>query len=269
MLSRASAPTPLTAAIYHPLLCVIATGRKRLVLGGNELVYDSESYLVSSAHMPVSGHVIEAPCLSIVLRLEPSLLTGILLDMPPDREPEEVPQTAMAVTALDADLIEPLVRLLRLLDRPSDIPIIAPLAERELLYRLLNGPRGRTLRQMARPASQLSQIRRAIDVMRRRFQEKLRIEALASVAGMSLTSFHRHFRAVTSMSPLQYQKRLRLHEARRLLLGSDINTGHVAADVGYESASQFSREYRRMFGATPSHDAARARQALGEHRIPL
>jgi AraC-like DNA-binding protein len=259
ILSRASATTALAAAMYYPLLCVIAQGRKRIYLGNEEFHYDPNSYLVASLNLPVSGQVIESPCLGMTLGIDPATLAALVLEMPAAGD-ERAASKALAVNPLDDDLLDPLVRLLRLLDRPADIPVLAPLIEREILYRLLRGPHGEMLRQMTLPSSQLSQVGRAIDLIRRQFGQTIRVETLARTAGMSLTSFHRHFRAATAMSPLQFQKRIRLQEARRLLLARKGDAAHVGFDVGYESASQFSREYRRMFGAPPVRDTARARQ---------
>jgi AraC-like DNA-binding protein len=260
-LSRSSIATPLTAGMYYPLLCIVARGRKRIFLGDEEYSYDPNSYLIASLDLPVRGQVIEAPCLGVTLALDPATLAGLLLEMPPSRE-ERPASKALAVNPLDPDLLDPLLRILRLLDRPQDIPMMAPLIEREILYRLLCGPRGEMLRQLALPSSQLSQISRAIQLIRERYDQALRIEELARAASMSATSFHRHFRAVTAMSPLQFQKRIRLQEARRRLLSEEVDAAHVSFAVGYESPSQFSREYRRMFGAPPLRDATQARRQL-------
>ncbi len=247
--------------MYHPLLCVVAQGRKRIFLGEQEFHYDPNSYLIASLDLPVSGQVIEAPCLGATLALDQATLAALLMEMPPARG-ERASAQALAVDPLEDDLLDPLLRLLRLLDRPADIPVLAPLIEREILYRLLCGPRGGTLRQLALPSSQLSQISRAIHVLRQRYDQKIPVDELARTARMSVTSFHRHFRAVTAMSPLQFQKRIRLQEARRMLFSRDIDAARVSFDVGYESASQFSREYRRLFGTPPVRDAARARGVL-------
>ncbi len=260
VLSRSEVATPLAAALYYPLLCVIAQGRKRIFLGDQEFYYDQATYLVASVDLPVTGQVIEAPCLGCTLALEPGVLTGLLLDMPPAARTVAA-TTALRVDPLEDDLLDPLLRLLQLLDRPQDIPMLAPLIEREILYRLLCGSRGETLRQLARPDSRLSQISRAIRVIRRRYDQPLRIEELARLANMSATSFHRHFRAVTAMSPLQFQKQIRLQEARRLLLSRNVDAARVSFDVGYESPSQFSREYHRLFGVPPGQDRQRQRGA--------
>ncbi len=263
-LSHTNTPTGLNAAMYYPLFCVIARGRKRVFLGDQEFYYDPNSYLIASLDLPVSGQVIEAPCLGVTLALDPATLAALALEMPP-ADDRRASSQALAVNPLEPDLLDPLLRLLRLLDRPADLPVLAPLVEREILYRLLRGPRGEMLRQMALPSSQLSQISRAIHLLRQRYEQTVRVEDLARAAGMSPTSFHRHFRAVTAMSPLQFQKRIRLQEARRRLLVKKVDAARVGFEVGYESASQFSREYRRMFGAPPGRDTAQARQALVPH----
>lgn len=265
-LTRGCAPTEPAGVVYYPLFCVVAQGRKRVFLGDEAFHYDPSSYLVASADLPVTGQVIEAPYLGLTLALDPGKLAALLLDLPPtttaSKDGAAAPSRAMAVNPLGDDLRDPLVRLLRLLDRPQDVPVLAPLLEREIFYRLLLGPRGGMLRQLALPASRLSQVRRAIDQIRGRYDESLRVTELARLAGMSAPSFHRHFRAVTNLSPLQFQKRIRLQEARRRLLCGDTDAAHVGFDVGYESASQFSREYHRHFGAPPVRDAIRARRAL-------
>ena len=261
ILSRSSVTTELSLVICYPLLCVVARGRKRIYLGHEEFRYDPNSYLIASIDLPVSGQVIEAPCLAVTLALDPATIAALLLEMPPSSK-ERAASKAMAVNPLDDDLLDPLLRLLRLLDRPRDIPVLAPLIEREILYRLLCGPRGEMLRQLALPSSRLSQISSAINLIRERYDQSIRVDELARTASMSATSFHRHFRAVTAISPLQFQKRIRLQEARRRLLSREADAARVSFDVGYESASQFSREYRRMFGAPPGRDAAQARRAL-------
>ena len=260
-LSRSQVCTELRAGMYYPLLCVVAQGRKRVFLGREEFCYDPNTYLIASVDLPVVGQVIEGPCLGVTLALDPEALAALLLNMPASVG-TRVPPKAMAVNPLEADVLDPLLRLLRLLDQPQDIPVLAPLVERELLYRLLLGPRSAMLRQLALPTSSLSQINRAIQLIRRRYDQPIRIEEMAQAAGMSAPSFHRHFRAVTAMSPLQYQKHLRLQEARRLLVSRKTDAARVSFDVGYESASQFSREYRRLFGAPPGRDASQVRRAL-------
>jgi len=258
ILTRSEAPTALSSAIYSPLLCVLASGTKRILLGRQEYRYDAEHYLIASADLPVRGQALTA-CSALTLMLDPAVVADVLLALPPTSAREAAP-AALAVSPLDGELTDALARLVRTLDRPADIPVLAGLIEREIIYRLLLGPQGEMLRQLAAPTSHLSHIKRAIAVIRDRYDEKVRIDELARAAGMSVTSFHRHFRAATNMSPLQFQKRIRLHEARRMLLSSEADAAHVSLDVGYESASQFSREYRRLFGTPPARDAAQVRK---------
>lgn len=260
-LSRAPLAAGLTCAVYYPLFCVVARGSKRVFLGREEFRYDPNTYLISSVDLPVTGEVLEAPCLGLVLALDPAVLAGVLLSLPA-APPEQKVYKAMAVNPLGDDLRDPLVRLLRLLDQPADIPVLAPLIEREILYRLLLGPRGGMLRQLALPSRELSQVQRAIHLIRQRYDQPIRVDELARAAGMSAPSLHRHFRAVTAMSPLQFQKKIRLQEARRRLLTQETDATRVSFDVGYESPSQFSREYRRLFGAPPTRDTRRLRQQL-------
>ena len=261
-LSRSEAPTPLTPVVFNPLLCVLASGTKRLMLGRSEYRYDPGNYLIASADLPVRGQVV-APCLAMTLTLDPAVVADVLAALPPARAVQPVP-LALAVSPLDATLTDALERLLGLLDRPADIAVLAGLIEREIVYRLLCGPQGEMLRQLALPASRLAHINRAIAIIRSRYDEKIPVHALAHAVGMSVTSFHRHFRAVTAMSPHQFQKSIRLHEARRMLLSRDVDATHVSLDVGYESASQFNREYRRLFGTPPARDAATRRGISGE-----
>jgi AraC-like DNA-binding protein len=261
-LLRAEAPTVPVRTMYQPVLCIVAQGRKRLLLGEKTFDYDAAKYLVVSVDLPVVGGVCEAslqaPYLALSLSLDPAALAAMLLDMG-DMPRDHALSTGLAVTAVTEDLLDPVLRLLRLLDRPDDIAMLAPLAEREILYRLLCGEQRGLLRQIALADSRLSRISRAIAWIRGNFAEPFRIETLADVAGMSPSSLHRHFKAVTTMSPLQFQKQVRLQEARRLLLGRQADAAQIGFTVGYESPSQFSRDYSRLFGAPPGRDAARLR----------
>ena len=259
VLTQYRAVTGPVAAIYHPLLCVVAQGGKRVFLNEQAFDYAPGTYLITSVDLPLTGQVTAAPCLGLTLALDPALLAALLLEMPAAPAGRLPPAKAIAVNRLEEGLLDPILRLLRLLDQPQDIPVLAPLIVREIHYRLLLGPQGEMLRQLARPASQLSQVSRAINAIRHRYDQPIRIEELARVARMSAPSFHRHFRAVTAMSPLQFQKRIRLQEARRRLLSGDVDANRISFDVGYESASQFSREYRRLFGAPPVQDTRQAR----------
>ena len=262
MLIRSTATTASIPSIYAPIFCVAAQGRKRVVQGDALFEYGVGDYILASLDLPVRGEIFEAspekPYLAASVALDTTMLTDLLLESPAAAETVH-PASGLAVNALTDDLLDPLIRLLHLLERPRDIPVLAPMIRREIHFRLLQGAQGATLRQIALSDSRLSQVRRAIDWIRRHFDQPLRVKALADVAGMSESSFHRHFKAATAMSPLQYQKQIRLQEARRLLVSRDADAARVGFAVGYESPSQFSREYRRLFGAPPGRDAAALR----------
>ena len=268
-LLRNDAVNEPTTVSYGPLFCMLVSGRKRVWLGRQTFVYGPEDYLITSADLPLTAQVIEAPYLGFALTLDPKVIAEILLDLP-EADAARVPTKAVAVARADDALSDAVVRLLRLLDKPTHIPLLAPMIEREILFLLLQGPHAETIRQLGAPASPLSQVRRGIDWIRERYTEAIRVERAAKAAGMSAPTFHRHFRAVTNLSPLQFQKRLQ--EERRRLLSERADAAIIAFAVGYESPSQFSREYRRMFGAPPRRDAAEARQrflkksANGEER---
>jgi AraC-like DNA-binding protein len=253
-----------TSTVYRPMLCLVLQGAKQVMIGDRLLRYDPASYFIASLELPVSGQIVEAsadrPYVCVSLALDRDTIASLVPDVPVQRDG----QTAgFGVSPVTPQLLDPWFRLLALLDTPEDVPVLAPMLEREILYRLLRGPQGGVLRQIAREDSRLSQVRQAIAWIRAHFDEPVRVEALAEIAGMSPASFHRHFKAATAMSPLQYQKMLRLQEARRLMV-VNADTTRTAYTVGYESASQFSREYARMFGAPPSRDAVRLRgQAIG------
>ena len=193
------------------------------------------------------------------LALDPATIAGLLIDLPTVGEADV--EMGIGISAMTPELMDPLLRLTRLLDVPGDAPVMAPMLEREILYRVLQGPQGAILRQIAQSDSRLSRVRRAIDWIRQHYREPLRIDHLAALAGMSSSSFHRHFKAVTAISPLAYQKQIRLQEARRRLIAVPADAARVAYAVGYESPSQFSREYARLFGLPPLRDAARLRGA--------
>lgn len=251
------APTPPQVGLYRPMVCLVLQGAKEAIIGGTVLSYREGEYFIASLDLPASGRVVEAsatrPYICLAFGLDPEKLAALLPDVPAGSEPQA---PAFAVSPVSADLCEAWVRLLKLLERPADIAVLAPLAEREILYRLLQGPQGAALRQIVRTGSSLNHIRRAIAWIKEHFHEPIRIETLAALAGMSAATFHRHFKAATAMSPLQFQKNLRLQEARRLILASR-DAARTAFAVGYESPSQFSREYARLFGLPPARDAAR------------
>ena len=260
-----AAPQPVSG-IYLPMMAMILRGAKEIAIGDRRLRYDPASYFIATVELPASGCVRlnqpDEPYLAISLDLDGDRLAPLLT------EAADLPQAgeaAFAVNPVTPELLDAWLRFLRLLDTPQDIAVLAPLCEQELLYRLLQGSQGAMLRQITRADSRLSRIRRAIALIRARYDQQIRVEALAEHAGMSPASLHRHFRSATAMSPLQYQKALRLQEARRLIAaGREVAAAAYA--VGYESASQFSREYARMFSAPPSHDVARLASARSSAR---
>ena len=246
--------------MHDPAFCLIAQGRKQVMLGEQTLIYDPARYLVVSVDLPVVGHIVEAsperPYLGIKLNLDMAALGELVadLDEPPPGNPP-----GLAVYDADPALIDAVCRLLRLLDRPDDAAVLAPLIEREILYRLLKSDHGAMLRHIAAARGRLTQVSRAIGWIKRNYAQPFRIDSVADAAGMSPSSLHEHFKAVTSMSPLQYQKQLRLQEARRLMLAEAVDAATAGFRVGYESPSQFSREYRRLFGTPPASDVAQLR----------
>ena len=254
-------PTP---AVYEPAIVLVLRGAKQVTIGDRVLRYDPASYFLATVALPASGWVIEAtpaqPYMAVSLRLDRSALAALILEMPQAVEGET---SGFAVSAVTPGLLDAWSRLLALLDCPADAAVLAPMHEREVLYRLLQGPQGGALRQIARADSRLNQVRHAIGWIRDHYDRPLRTPELARLAGMSPASFHRHFKAATAMSPLNYQKTLRLQEARRLLAAST-DAALAGHRVGYESASHFSREYARMFGAPPGRDAERLRGRTAE-----
>jgi AraC-like DNA-binding protein len=259
---RASDPGAQVCAMYEPGLALVAQGAKQVFLAGESYRYDQANYLVTSIDLPVSSQVIgatpEQPYLCAMLRFDTRRIGELLAetDMP---EPTTSAGRGLSVSPLSSELLDTVLRLVRLLDTPQDLPILAPLVERELLYRLLLGEQGPRLRHIATNGSRGHQISRAIGWLKNHYHQPLRIEELAGTVSMSASSLHHHFRAITAMSPLQYQKQLRLQEARRLLLTERCDVASAAHRVGYESPSQFSREYSRQFGAPPLRDAERLR----------
>jgi len=256
------APTELTHHVLEPILAVVAQGAKRAVLGDQVFEYGAGQYLVVSVDLPIAGHVFQAsrelPYLAAGITLKPAAIATLLLEMPASERPVIEP-AGFGVSDAPAELLEAVVRMLRLLDRPRDAAVLGPMLEREILWWLLNGEQGAMVRQIGLADSRLSQISRAIRWIRQHHAKPFRVEDLAEMAAMSASSFHRHFRAVTTMSPLQYQKTIRLQEARARLLVESDDVAAVGFSVGYDSPSQFSREYSRLFGAPPGRDVARLR----------
>ncbi|MGS5088235.1 AraC family transcriptional regulator N-terminal domain-containing protein [Hydrogenophaga sp. A37] len=263
MLIRINQPYLNVCSVYEPCVAVIVQGSKRIKLGDETLCYGEDRYLITSMDLPVKTAVVEAsaerPYLGVALRLDWREIASLMLESPaPTSTLGSAARDSRAMTtgALTAPLLEAFDRLLALLDQPEHIPALAPLIKREIHYRLLTGEAGARLRQIATVDTQSHQVARAIASLNARFTEPLRVETLARESGMSLSTFHHHFKTLTAMSPLQYQKQLRLTEARRLMLSDGMDASTAAFRVGYESPSQFSREYRRSFGAPPSKDVA-------------
>ncbi|AOE84958.1 AraC family transcriptional regulator [Pseudomonas sp. TCU-HL1] len=264
-LYRVTQPSEPLHCLYEPALGLVVQGRKKVLLGEETYYYGPSQYLVVSVDLPVIGQVIEAspevPFLSLRLDLDPREISALLMDLPaPAPAPQPCPR-CLSVSGLGVALRDAVLRLLRLLDTPDDIPVLAPLVRREILYRLLRGEQCAQLRQIASSGTQGHRIGRAVNWLRQNFHQPLQIERLANEVNMSTSALHHHFKAMTAMSPLQFQKHLRLQEARRLMLVEALDAASAGGRVGYESPSQFSREYSRLFGAPPLRDIARLRQS--------
>ncbi|MEV4536709.1 AraC family transcriptional regulator [Asanoa sp. NPDC049518] len=268
VLHRCDTPTEPMPSQSAPVFALVAQGAKRATLGTKLFAYGAGQFIVASMELPVIAHVSEAspnaPYLVLGLTLRPQLIAGLLLDAPPPARGGPAP--GVTVSTADDDLLDAVLRLMRLLDRPHDQRVFWAATEREVIWRLLTGEQGSTVRQVGHGDPNTVQIERAIRWIREHHADLFRVEDAARVAGMSPTSFHRHFRAVTMMTPIQFQKVIRLQEARARLISSSGNVAAVGFAVGYESASQFSREYRRLFGVPPGKDAARLSQlSSGQH----
>jgi AraC-like DNA-binding protein len=258
LLSRRTAPTAPTSATYEPSLAVVAQGRKRATLGGTTFIFDESRYLLTSLDLPVICNVIEAseevPYLCFVLKLEMPIIRELLSQEEIQPPEAEVDRPAMATGATTAELLDACVRLVALLETPQDIPFLASLIQREIIYRILRGPEGARLRAIATLGDQSHRAAKAIAWVRGNYATPVQVEDLAKIAGMGVSTLHHHFRALTAMSPLQYQKQLRLHAARERMLMDGLDAASAAFEVGYESASQFNREYARFFGQPPMRD---------------
>lgn len=261
-LFRVTAPGPWAPALYEPAIIAVAQGRKEVEIGGVVHRYDPAHYVLASIQLPAMCRVSKAsprtPYLALKVALDPRLVGELLADGLPV-EPAGPPERGLVVTSLDDELQDAIARLVALLDAPAHIPALAPLVLRELTYRALTGPQGGRLRQSVAAGGAGQRVAKAIGWLKAHAAKPLRMEAVAKRVGMGLSAFHQHFKAVTGMSPLQFQKRLRLLEARRLLVAEGRTAAEAAFEVGYESPSQFSREYRRAFGVPPRQDAVALR----------
>ncbi|MBY0411641.1 MAG: AraC family transcriptional regulator [Burkholderiaceae bacterium] len=253
---KVSAPTQLAPEIYQPLVSLILQGEKRLVIGSQVLRYTAGHTFISSVDVPVIGEIVQAsataPYLAVRLTFDRSVVADLLREAQGLAESPE--ERSFCVSQASEDLMDAWLRMLRLMERNDEIAFMAPLLEREILFRLLRGPQGVVLRQVASIDSRFSRIRKALNWIKANYSTALRVADLADLANMSPSSFHRSFKASTGMSPLQYQKHLRLYEARSRLFAERGDVASVALAVGYESLSQFTREYARMFGAPPARD---------------
>lgn len=264
-LARSSAPTMPMPVVYEPTLCLVAQGRKQVVLSTTSYVYDAAKYLIASVDLPVMGSVIEAsdarPYLCFCLQLGMAEMGDMALRYPLADDNGSTPG-GLAIHDTTPALLDAAVRLTSLLDTPSDIGELRPLIVREILYRLLTGPGSGLVRQMALADSRLNQIARAIIWIRAHYGEAWQIDEVCKIAGMSRSNFHAHFKAVTSMSPLAFRTLLRLQEGRRLMVSEALDAASAGFCVGYESPSQFSRDYGRAYGLPPAKDAQRLRSTL-------
>ena len=266
-LFRREAPARPAVCMIEPSIVMVAQGTKRLLVGGEGYAYDAQRFLLTSLDLPANSEVIEAsaakPCVGFGLKLDIRLLAELIAQDSEAPRPARSPHASVGVGSITVALLEPFVRLLALLDEPAAVGVLAPLIQREIHYRLLATDQAARLRQIASVGSQSHRVARAIDWLKIHYAKPLRIEELAARVQMSPSSLHHHFRQLTAMSPLQYQKWLRLNEARRLMLSDGVDAATAAFGVGYESPSQFSREYARLFGAPPLRDVEALRSAGG------
>ena len=266
VLGRFSEPTDRVYSVFKPSFCIITQGSKQVVLGEETFRYDPGHYLISTIVLPVVSNVIEAtkekPYLGFQLNLDASVVAEVLMESGVETEKAGASVKAMNVSPIDAELLDAALKLVRLLDSPHEIKFLAPLISREIVYRLLSGEQGARLNHLLIAEGDTRRITRAVNHLREHLDEPLRIEKMARELGMSVSGFHCHFKSVTAMSPVQFQKQIRLQEARRLMLGEELDVAGASFRVGYKDPSYFSREYKKLFGAPPQRDIARLRGSL-------
>ncbi len=269
-LARVSVPLQPVYSVLEPSVCVIAQGSKEVLLGESRYRYDPAHFLLATLELPRVSQVLEAsperPYLSLRLVLTPTLVSAVLAEADHAAPREHAEVRAMAVSPVDGQLLDTVVRLVRLVETPADAQVLQPLYTREIIYWLLKGEQGSRLRHLALQGGYTPDIARAVERLRHDFDQPLRVEQLAQELGMSVSGFHHHFKAVTALSPLQFQKRLRLQEARRLMLSEDLDAASAAYRVGYNDASHFNREYKSLFGVPPMRDVHRLRDEAQEDR---
>ncbi|MCS0026680.1 AraC family transcriptional regulator [Vibrio alginolyticus] len=265
--SRWATPTPPTSYTHNPSICLIAQGRKRVLLGEDSFVYDANHFLISSVDLPIIANIIEASedksYLGVIMELDLTEISQLIVDSELTFNQSKEAQKGIAVGELSEPLLDAFLRLIELLDEGQSIKILAPIIKREIFYRLLITEQGARLNQIVTAGSHSHQIAKAIDWLKNNFVKPLSVSELAAYSGMSKSAFYTHFRSMTSMTPLQFQKKLRLSEARRLMLTENLDAMATTFKVGYESPSQFSREYSRLFGAPPSKDIKSLRESMG------
>ncbi|MEH2068642.1 MAG: AraC family transcriptional regulator [Nostoc sp.] len=267
-LKRSSSPTEFCHGVSVPAFCAIAQGSKQVLLGCDRYQYDPMHYLLATVELPIVSHILEASkaqhYLSLRLDLDSTLVGSVMVEAGYPSIQRGANVKAIDVSPLDAPLLDAVVRLVRLLDSPAEAHVLAPLIKREIIYRLLMGEQGSRLRHIAVLGGYTHHIALAVDKLRKDFDQPLRIESIARELGMSVSGFHHHFKSVTAMSPLQFQKQLRLQEARRLMLAENLDATSAAYRVGYDDTSHFNREYKRLFGTPPIRDVERLREAARE-----
>lgn len=266
-LARLSKPTESTLAVHKPAFCFVVQGGKQVLLGEEVLWYDPGHYLLFTVDLPIVFRVEEAsherPYFGLRLNLDPALVASVMMEAGSNTRKGDAGVKAISVNAVDADLLDAVCRLVRLVDDPGGQKVLAPLVKREIVYRLLAGGEGARLGHLvASSRGETRRISRAIGWLREHYDEPLKIEEIARDLGMSVSGFHHHFKSVTAMSPLQFQKQIRLQEARRLMLGEDLDAASAGHRVGYEDPAYFSRDYKKLFGAPPQRDIARLRSTL-------
>lgn len=264
---QSSKPTESQVSVLKPAFCVIAQGSKDVLLNDDLFHYDSGHYLISTLDLPIMSNVVEAseekPYLNLRIDLDPALVAAVIIESGIETKKSDDIK-AMDVSPVDADLLEAVVKLVKLFDTPDEMKFLAPLIIREIIYRLLKGKQSARLSQLITTEGDAQRISRVVKQIRENIDQPLKIEDTARELGMSVSGFHQHFKSVTAMSPLQFQKQIRLQEARRLMLGDNVDVASASFRVGYEDPSYFSREYKKLFGIPPHRDIGRLRSNLGQ-----
>jgi len=265
-LARSSQPTKPIHSVYQPAFCLVAQGRKHALLGDEVFGYDPGHYLIYTVDLPLTFQVkeasVERPYLGVRLNLDSAIVAAVMMEAGLEPKKSAASQKALAVSTVDVNLLDAALRLVRLFENPAECQVLAPLIIKEIVFRLLIGGQGARLSHLVTATGDTQRISKAIGFLRENLAQALRMDDLAQELGMSVSSFHHHFKSVTAMSPLQFQKQIRLQEARRLMLGEDLDAASAGFRVGYEDPAYFSREYKKLFGAPPQRDIAKLRNHL-------